>query len=350
MLFFALGLDREVLRLFAQSLEKVAAGRLRISAAASAEPLIRLGASLFSVGVRLALPVVALLVMVDVALALLGRINSQLQLLSLAFPAKMLTALMVLSWVAVLFPRMLREIGGHGAGPRPAACWGYDASWRIKSGKTEQPTQQRLQEGARGGPVSRRQGVRRGAAVHGLPGPAECRRSAAGSAQFRQTTRVAVRAGLCPRSAAGGSDARRLAAVLAACSAAGAGGRWRSSIATVAIRLATTRFGFSFKKAGAGSGAPQPAGQAARTAASRICLRSCQAVLLLPLFLWAVYVVARDKLEAFLVLPLESVESGFRLICGSLMELFWKAAGGLSGLRLRWTCSARCSRYKRTCA
>ena len=58
-------------------------------------------------GVRLALPVVALLVMVDVALALLGRLNAQLQLLSLAFPAKMLTALVVLSWVAALFPRIL---------------------------------------------------------------------------------------------------------------------------------------------------------------------------------------------------------------------------------------------------
>ena len=80
---------------------------------ATAEPLIRLGAALFSIGVRLALPVVALLVMVDVALALLGRINAQLQLLTLAFPAKMLTALILLSWLASMFPRMLREISGQ---------------------------------------------------------------------------------------------------------------------------------------------------------------------------------------------------------------------------------------------
>jgi flagellar biosynthetic protein FliR len=112
MLFFALGLDREVLRLFAQSLDRIPTG-VYIFGRASAEPLIRLGALLFSVGVRLALPVVALLVMVDVALALLGRLNSQLQLLSLAFPAKMLTALVVLGWVAAVFPRVLREISGH---------------------------------------------------------------------------------------------------------------------------------------------------------------------------------------------------------------------------------------------
>jgi len=112
MLFFALGLDREMLRLFALSLEKVPVGTY-VFGPSAAEPLIRLGAVLFSTGVRLALPVVALLVMVDVALALLGRLNSQLQLLSLAFPAKMLTALLVLSWVAALFPRILRELGGQ---------------------------------------------------------------------------------------------------------------------------------------------------------------------------------------------------------------------------------------------
>jgi flagellar biosynthesis protein FliR len=112
MLFFAMGLDREILRLFAQSLEKVPVG-VFIFGRATAEPLIRLGSTLFSVGVRLALPIVALLVMVDVALALLGRINAQLQLLSLAFPAKMLTALILLSWMSAMFPRILREISGH---------------------------------------------------------------------------------------------------------------------------------------------------------------------------------------------------------------------------------------------
>lgn len=111
-LFFAVGLDRQVLRLFAYSLETIPAGAYHFSAY-SAQPLIGLGAALFSVGVRLAMPVVALLVMLDVALALLGRINQQLQLLSLAFPAKMLTALLALSWLAVLFPRILLGFGGQ---------------------------------------------------------------------------------------------------------------------------------------------------------------------------------------------------------------------------------------------
>jgi len=112
MLFFTMGLDHDVFRLFAESLGKVPAGSFPFGPA-SAEAMIRLGTNLFSVGVRLALPVVALLILVDVALALLGRLNSQLQLLTLAFPAKMLTALMVLSWIGALFPRLLREISVH---------------------------------------------------------------------------------------------------------------------------------------------------------------------------------------------------------------------------------------------
>jgi flagellar biosynthesis protein FliR len=112
MFFFTLGLDRQVLRLFAQSLDRAPAGTYLFSAA-SAAAVIHLGSSLFSVGFRLALPVVALLVMVDVALALMGRLNGQLQLLSLAFPAKMLVALLVLAWIAPLFPRVLLELSGH---------------------------------------------------------------------------------------------------------------------------------------------------------------------------------------------------------------------------------------------
>jgi len=112
LLFFAAGLDREVLRLFAWSLEKVPPGAY-VFGPAAARALLSLGANLFSVGLRLAFPVVALLVMVDVALALLGRVHAQLQLLSLAFPAKMALALLVLGWGTSLFPRIERELFGQ---------------------------------------------------------------------------------------------------------------------------------------------------------------------------------------------------------------------------------------------
>lgn len=112
LLFFSLGLDREVLRLFANSLERVPPGSF-VPGAAVAEGVIRLGALLFSTGARIALPIVALLVMVDVALALLGRINQQLQLITLAFPVKMLISLVMLSWLMVMFPRLLMGISGQ---------------------------------------------------------------------------------------------------------------------------------------------------------------------------------------------------------------------------------------------
>lgn len=115
MLFFALGLDREVLRLFALSLDHVPPGSYALGMR-SAEPIIRLAGNLFSVGARLALPVVALLIMVDVSLALMGRLNAQLQLLSLSFPAKMLTALLVLSWTVALYPRILQSFAREALG------------------------------------------------------------------------------------------------------------------------------------------------------------------------------------------------------------------------------------------
>ena len=120
LLFFAAGLDREVFRLFARSLDSIPPGAY-VLGPPSAAAMIHLGATLFSVGLRIAFPVVALLVMVDVALALVGRINAQLQLLSLAFPAKMAVALVVLSWGTLLFPRILREVAGQAWGAARAA-------------------------------------------------------------------------------------------------------------------------------------------------------------------------------------------------------------------------------------
>ena len=83
-----MGLDRESSAPVRAEPGEGSGRRPTFSAAPRRSRSIRLGATLFSVGMRLALPVVALLVMVDVALALLGRINAQLQLLTLAFPAK----------------------------------------------------------------------------------------------------------------------------------------------------------------------------------------------------------------------------------------------------------------------
>ena len=108
LLFFALGLDREVLRVFAGSLETQPAGAFWIAPPAAAS-ILRLTASIFSTGLRLALPVAALLALVDVALALAGRLHAQLPMVTLAFPTKMLLALGLLAALAPLMPRLYTE-------------------------------------------------------------------------------------------------------------------------------------------------------------------------------------------------------------------------------------------------
>ena len=95
--------------------------------------------------------------------------------------------------------------------------------------------------------------------------------------------------------------------------------------ATLAFRLGTTRFGLSLKKLAPDLKRLDPLAKL-RELPRQNLPSLAQAALLLPLFLGAVYVVVRDRLDRFLVLPLGSVESGARFLGASLMELFWKAA------------------------
>ncbi|HXK07736.1 MAG TPA: EscU/YscU/HrcU family type III secretion system export apparatus switch protein [Verrucomicrobiae bacterium] len=96
--------------------------------------------------------------------------------------------------------------------------------------------------------------------------------------------------------------------------------------ATVAFRLATTRFGISFKKLAPDANRFNPMSRL-RDLPKQNLPSLAQALVLLPVFLWAVWAIARERLDEFMTLPLKSVESGVSLIGGSLMELLWKAAG-----------------------
>ena len=112
-LFFAMGLDLEVVRIFARSLETCPPGSF-VLARGAVEPILLAGSTMFSTGLRLALPVLAVMAMVDISLALLGRVNSQLQLLSIAFPVKMFAGLSILGWICVLLPALLRGASAAG--------------------------------------------------------------------------------------------------------------------------------------------------------------------------------------------------------------------------------------------
>jgi len=105
LLFFSVGLDRDLIRVLAASLERFPAGSWHLTAT-GADGIVRLGGAMLSAGLRLALPVVALLLLIDVALALLSRMQQQLQLLAVAFPVKMLAALVLLASLAPVMPRL----------------------------------------------------------------------------------------------------------------------------------------------------------------------------------------------------------------------------------------------------
>ena len=55
------------------------------------------------------LPLLALLLMVEISLALLARLNSQLHLMQLSFPIKMLLSLTLLGWLLLIFPQVFAQ-------------------------------------------------------------------------------------------------------------------------------------------------------------------------------------------------------------------------------------------------
>lgn len=108
LLFFATGLDGQIVRAFALSLETVPPGTFVVNASMGIV-LIRLGGEIFSLALRLALPVVGLLFLVDLILGILGRVNSQMQIISLSLPVKMLVSLVMLASLLTVFPILYRS-------------------------------------------------------------------------------------------------------------------------------------------------------------------------------------------------------------------------------------------------
>jgi flagellar biosynthetic protein FlhB len=97
-------------------------------------------------------------------------------------------------------------------------------------------------------------------------------------------------------------------------------------VASLAIRLATTRFGFSLAKLAPDLKRLSPLAKLKEMPHQNLPALA-QAVVMLPVFLWAAYAVTRDRIETLLALPMGSVESGTAVLSASLMDLFWKAAG-----------------------
>ncbi len=109
LLVFVTGMDRVLIRILAESLRAYPPGQWTPTAA-TLDAMIELGSVMCTTAVRIAFPLAALLLLIDIALALLGRMQQQLQLISLAFPVKMLLAIVVLALMAPMFPRIFTSL------------------------------------------------------------------------------------------------------------------------------------------------------------------------------------------------------------------------------------------------
>jgi flagellar biosynthetic protein FliR len=113
LLFFSLGVHGQIVRMLGRSFSDFSAnsGHARD---VSVLLILHLGSKMFIDGLKLALPVVTLLFLVDQGLAALTRLQAQLQLLTLAFPAKILLSIMFLAGMLIrwsnLFERFTSEI------------------------------------------------------------------------------------------------------------------------------------------------------------------------------------------------------------------------------------------------
>ena len=124
-------------------------------------------------------------------------------------------------------------------------------------------------------------------------------------------------------------------------------------LVSVAIRLATTRFGFSLNKLAPDLKRLSPAAKIKGLPRQNIPA-ALQAIVLLPVFFGAVYAVASDNLVLFLKLPLNHVEAGAHAVAASISDLMWKAGGAFVALglvdmarqRLRYRKDMRMSRQE----
>ncbi len=106
LLFLAMGLDTVLFRFLLTGVQTMPPGTWTLEQG-HLGPVMALFPQLFIDAIRCSLPIVGTLLMVDVALALLSRIQPQLQLLTLSFPVKMLAAMALIAAGAPMLAGMV---------------------------------------------------------------------------------------------------------------------------------------------------------------------------------------------------------------------------------------------------
>ena len=95
---------------------------------------------------------------------------------------------------------------------------------------------------------------------------------------------------------------------------------------TLALQLAITKLGLSVKKLLPDAKRLNPVSKL-RQLPSQNVPAMIQALILLPLFGAAIYAVASEHLNTFMLLPRISVAAGMHVVSSALQSLMWKAAG-----------------------
>lgn len=109
LMFFATGADRLLIRALADSLRLCPPESFAIRMN-WADALIRFAASIFTNGLRLGAPIVALLLLADGALAVLGRVQTQIHLISLTMPVKLCAAMLLIAATLVFQPQFFESV------------------------------------------------------------------------------------------------------------------------------------------------------------------------------------------------------------------------------------------------
>lgn len=109
LLVFSTGLHRQIIMAIAHSLESIPPGGYMVQQQTVIQ-LFHFAGTIFSTGLRLALPVMAFLLMIDLGLALMGRLSPGLGLFTLAFPLKIMLTLFICAELLTLFPRIFERL------------------------------------------------------------------------------------------------------------------------------------------------------------------------------------------------------------------------------------------------
>ena len=110
-LFLATDLHHVIVRALAEGLIRHPVGIARLDSA-SVAAILQLGNDLFRVGLRLAAPISAMMLIIDVGLALFSRMQPQLQVITLAFSLKILVALFVFASAIYSMGRLFQSSAG----------------------------------------------------------------------------------------------------------------------------------------------------------------------------------------------------------------------------------------------